>query len=384
MKALLLSITAGQGHHATAEAIENGFKQIGVESKFIDAYEYIEPRLKRAVSTAYSFNAAYNKRVYSLAYGISVKKTSRVSKYSLPKIMNSLMANELRKCILEEKPDVIVCTHIFPATMINILLERDKLDVLTVAVLTDFTLHPFWEEIGLIDYYVTPSELIEYQIIKKGLDPNKQLPFGIPIKAKFNERMPKAEAKKLLGLDPDKHTILLMSGSMGYGKIDKSIEELDGLPFDFQTIVVCGNNKRQLRKIKSVSKKKRFDVYGYVDNVDVMMDAADCIITKPGGITSSEAISKGLPMIMSNPIPGQEDRNVDFMLNNGLALYASKTFPLDEAVYYLFKNPNRLNEIKTAMEAYRKEYPTERLCQFLKDNFDSKSCEIPETEKKEI
>jgi processive 1,2-diacylglycerol beta-glucosyltransferase len=366
MKVLILSISTGQGHHSTAEAIEKQFVKMGIECKIVDAYGYIEPRLQTMVSRAYTL-ATYTKRFSSLAYGISVKKTWVMSKYSMPKVTNSILARELRKCIEEEKPDVIISTHIFAATMINILLEKKKLSAITVGIITDFTIHPFWEETRLLDYLVTPSELLEYQLDVKGIDIKKHLPFGIPIKEQFNNRTSKEEARKALGLDPDKLTILLMSGSMGYGKIDKNIEDMDNLPFDFQAIVVCGNNKRQYRKIKSLPKNKRFDLYGYVNNVDIMMEAADCIISKPGGITTSEALAKELPMIMVNPIPGHEERNAEFFLNNGLGLFVTKTFPLDEALYYLNKSPERLQNLKRSIADFKKENPTEKLCQFLSE-----------------
>ncbi|MEI8216034.1 MAG: glycosyltransferase [Eubacteriales bacterium] len=372
MKVLILSISTGQGHHSTAEAIEKEFLKMGADCKIVDAYGYIEPRLKTMVSKAYTL-ATYTKKVSSIAYGISVRKTWLASKYSMPKVTNSFLARELRKCIEEEKADIVISTHIFAATMINILIEKKRIHAITVGIITDFTLHPFWEETRLLDYYVTPSELLEYQLNVKGIDLKKNLPFGIPIKEKFNNRMPKEEARKILNLDPEKFTILLMSGSMGYGKIDKSIEELDKLPFDFQSIVVCGTNKRQYNKVKAFPNKKRLDLYGYVDNVDIMMEAADVIISKPGGITTSEALAKDLPMIMANPIPGHEERNAEFFLNNGLGMLVTKTLPLDEAIYYLYRSPNRLKNLKKNIASFKKENPTEKLCKFLAGQVDKRA-----------
>jgi processive 1,2-diacylglycerol beta-glucosyltransferase len=288
-----------------------------------------------------------------------------MNKYSLVKLTNTLMASELRYYIDDYKPDIIICTHVLPATMINILIEKDCLNAITVGIVTDFTLHPLWEETRRLDYFVTVNELLEHQLMQKGIDLAKVLPFGIPIKPKFSIKGDQKKAREAFKLDPDTATILLMSGSMGYGKIDKTIERLDELPLDFQTIVVCGHNKRQYRKIKRLKTSKRFDVYGYVDNVDQMMDAADCIITKPGGITSSEALAKELPMIMVNPIPGQEERNAEFMLNNGLALQATKTFPLEEAIFTLFKHPERLKHLKKTIALYGKKQATQKLCDFL-------------------
>jgi processive 1,2-diacylglycerol beta-glucosyltransferase len=238
-------------------------------------------------------------------------------------------------------------------------------DAVTVGIVTDFTVHPLWEEARDLDYYVTPSELLDFQMARKGLDISKILPFGIPIRPQFSRKTNRAESRHMLGLDTDLPTILLMSGSMGYGSIDISTEKLDALPLDMQVVVVCGNNKEMYRKIKRKKFKKRFDVYGYVDHVDLMMDAADCIITKPGGITSSEALAKGLPMIMVNPIPGHETRNAEFMLNNGIALYATNSFPLEEAVFSLFKHPDRLEDLRATIALYAKHNAARKLCEFL-------------------
>lgn len=367
MKALILSISTGQGHHATGQAIQNAFNNQGVECEILDAYEYIEPILSELISKGYLLSAAYAKKISSKLYDIVVKKNKPLKKYSVPKLTNTVFAKDLRNYIDESKPDVIICTHVLSAILVNIMKEREWLaeGTVTLGIVTDFTVHPLWEEAGMMDYYVTPSDLLEFQLEKKGLDITRMLPIGIPIKPKFSERIDKLEARKQLGLDLHMHTILLMSGSMGYGKIDESIERLDRLKIDLQVIVVCGNNKRMYRKVKSLQTQKRFDIYGYVDNVDVMMDAADCIITKPGGITTSEAMAKGLPMIMVNPIPGHEMRNAEFMLNNGLALYATKSFPLDEAVFSIFQHPERISFLRSTIDIYARQNSAQNLCEFL-------------------
>jgi processive 1,2-diacylglycerol beta-glucosyltransferase len=365
MKVLILSISTGQGHHATGQAIENYFINMGHECQNIDAYGYIEPRLQDAVSKIYLFVSKYTPKASSIVYDVTVKRSKPMAKYSIPKITNSLMASELLKFIDQYQPDVIICTHVLTAAMMNILVEKKRLSCITVGIVTDFTIHPLWEESLSLDYYVTPSVLLEYQMKLKGMDVKKHLPFGIPTKPKFSERNDKKQARLALGLDPDLPTILLMSGSMGYGKMDKSIQHLDDLQMDFQTMVVCGNNKRQYKKINDLYTRKRFEVYGYVDNVDQLMDAADCVITKPGGITSSEALAKGLPMIMVNPIPGQEERNAEFMLNNGLALLATKTFPLQEAVFSIFKYPQRIEHLRQTIDLYETRQSTKKLCELL-------------------
>lgn len=369
MKVLILSISTGQGHHATGQAIENTFREMGVDCSTLDAYNYIEPLLSDFVSKGYLISTAYAPAISSKIYNIMVKKNRPVEEYSLPKIVNKLMTKELKEYIYGYKPDIIICTHVLAATMVNIMVEKGWVDAITLGVVTDFTVHPLWEECRGLDYYVTPSELLEFQLNKKGIDTEKMLSFGIPIKPEFSDRMDQKEARRILGIKENKPTVLLMSGSMGYGKIDESIRKLDDLNFDFQIIVVCGNNKKMKKRVERLVTAKKLYIYGFVNNVHVMMDAADCIITKPGGITSSEALAKALPMIMVNPIPGHEMRNAEFMLNNGLALYATKTFPLDEAVFSLFKHPERVSDMRATLEIFGKRNSSKNLCKFLLENY---------------
>ncbi len=378
MKSLILSISTGQGHHATGQAIKDEFDKRGVDCEILDAYAYIEPILSHLVSKGYLLSTAYAKTISSKLYDIVVKKNKPLKKYSVPKITNTVWAKDLKEYIEESKPDVIICTHVLSAILVHIMREKHWLgsDVVTVGVVTDFTLHPLWEEASLMDYYVTPTDLLEFQMAQKGLDTGKMLPIGIPIRPQFSDRIDRLEARARLGLDLHKHTILLMSGSMGYGRIDESIERLDRLDFDFQVMVVCGRNEKMYNKVKSLTTRKRFDIYGYVDNVDVMMDAADCIITKPGGITTSEAMAKGLPMIMVNPIPGHEMRNAEFMLNNGLALYATKSFPLDEAVFSLFQHPERIAFLRSTIEIYARQRSAQNLCEFLIKEYEERQGQI--------
>lgn len=367
MKALVLSISTGQGHHATGQAVALCFESLGVSCATLDAYEYVEPMLKGLVSKGYLISTKYIPKISSKAYDLVVKKSKPMSNYSVGKLTNTFMAEELMGYLEEYRPDVVICTHVLSAAMMSVLKERGEWNGIVAGIVTDFTLHPLWEECGYIDYYITPSELLEYQMRNKGLDIRKMLPFGIPIRQEFSQTIEQTEARQKLDLDESKPTILLMSGSMGYGKIDRSLQKIDELPMDFQIMVVCGNNKRMYRKIQKMQSalKKDVRVYGYVDNVYMMMDAADCIITKPGGITSSEALAKGLPMIMVNPIPGHEQRNAEFMLNNGLALYATKSFPVDEAVFSLFRHPERVEDLRHTVALYGKKDAANSLCQFL-------------------
>jgi len=364
MKVLVLSITAGQGHNATGKALCDMLISMGAEAVMIDTYDYINTALSDAVSDFYLMSTALLPGVYGKAYTkAEQKKKSR--DYSPTYVVNKILSLKLKEFVADYAPDVIVCTHVFAAIIANILKKEGKTNAKIVSIITDFTIHPYWQEIDCGDWFISPSKLLNHAAKTRGLDTDKFLHTGIPIHPKFSKRIDKYEARRQLELDEHKNTILLMSGSMGYGNIVKYLKQIDALDVDLQMIVVCGSNKSTYNKIKRMNLKKNVLLYGFVNNVEVLMDAADCIVTKPGGLTSSEAMAKELPMIIVNPIPGQEERNTEFLLNNGLALKVSKTFGIDEALYYLFNDPLRLKYMRESIRLVAKPNANRDLCEFI-------------------
>lgn len=363
-KVLLLSISAGQGHHSTAQALMNYLRELNVECTMLDTYKYINSLLGGTIDKGYSYSTIYAPKAYKYFYR-ALEKKHKSGKISLTNMVNSIFAIKLEEYLQQFNPDLIVCTHTFTAILCSVLKRQGKLNKKTIAIITDYTMHPFWDDTDNIDYYVTASELLYNQAIKKGLDGKKLLPFGIPIRPAFSKKIDKLEAREQLNIDKDKFTILLMGGGAGYGRMDKIVEAVDKLEMDFQILAVCGRNERMRKKIERIESRKKIYVYGFVDYVNVMMDAADCIITKPGGLTTSEALAKQLPIIMINPIPGQEDRNVEFLLNNGLAMLVSKTFPVDECIFELFYNKERLEIMRKNIQLIGKPNSTRDICDFI-------------------
>lgn len=366
MKVLFLTNTAGQGHHSTAAAVMDMLVEKGVDCRILDSFAYISPVLYKTIANGYLIATSVAPATYGRFYRLAEKKDQNDSKYSIANVTYSVMSIKLKKYFEEEfNPDVIICTHIFSAQIINVMKRNGLSNAVSIGIITDYTIHPFWQDVTHIDYFVTASELLTRQAVKKGIDASKILPLGIPINPKFSNTTEKRKAREQLGIDPDQFTILLMSGSMGYGSIDKVLSRMDALDNDFQVLAVCGNNKHAKHRIDKLVTRKKVYCYGFVNNVDLMMDAADCIVTKPGGLTSSEALAKNLPIIMINPIPGQEDRNVEFMLNNGLAVNVTKTFPIDEALYQLFLYPAKFQNMEENVSLVGKPHATRDLCDFV-------------------
>ena len=366
MKVLILSITTGQGHNATAKAIGDYLETLGIESKIMDTYRYLNPILAETVDKGYLFTSSATKTAYSKLYRMMEKRKKSKPIMSWTRLSNKIMAIKLKGFIRRYNPDVIVCTHIFAGILIDVLLELDKIHAKTLGIVTDFTFHPYWEEALHFDYIITPSELMEIQAQRKGFLPKQIKPLGIPINPKFTTSISKEVARETLGLNPNLKTLLIMGGSMGYGNLAETVQELDKIDEDFQMITVCGKNQEVKDKIDNLVTKKTILNYGYTDNVDLLMDAATCIVTKPGGLTSSEALAKNLPIIIVHPIPGQEYRNTDFLLNCGVAAKASSTTPLCEVIFQLFKNPKRLDLMRECISLIRKPNSTKDICEFIK------------------
>lgn len=371
MRVMILSVTAGFGHHATAKAVSDMLRERGAVVETVDVYAYISKIVKETIDKGYLFTSKHTQELYRLAYLLAENRGTGYfsTRMSIINIVNALGATKFARVVNDFAPDAIVCTHVFAAQLVDDLKKRYLLSAPAIGIITDYTLHPYWEEVPRIEFIVTASELLTHRALKKGIAASRILPFGIPIHPKFNHPISPEEARNRLGLALDRPTILMMGGSMGYSDNKKLIQQLELCNMPFQLMVVCGNNKKQYAEMLNMKEQLHGPCtlypYGFVTNVEEMMSAADCIITKPGGLTVSEALAKNLPMILVNPIPGHEERNVEFLLNNGMACLVTKTFPVDEAVYHLFKSPQRLRTVRETMHAIAHPDATERLCNFI-------------------
>lgn len=354
MRVLVLSVTAGGGHNATANAIKTQLDGAGVECRVMDVLHYINKPLAKTVSEGYELVVAKAKPVFDEGYRLAEKRKRNADEKSQMRRNGKLLSRKLKRYIEVYDPDVIVFTHIFAGIILDVLKVENAFRAKTVGILTDFVFHPYWEEATHLDYVITACPQLVQQARKKGFRSEQILPLGIPIHPRFSVLRDKAESRRLLGLEPDKTTLLLMAGSMGYGNITRTVERLYQMELDFQLIVVCGKNEKARAEIEALPRRKPALILGWSNEIDRFMDAADCIITKPGGLTTSESLAKCLPMIIVNPIPGQEDRNTEFLLNNGAAIAVSPTFPLDEAVYTLLANPSRIPLMKQSIELLRR------------------------------
>jgi processive 1,2-diacylglycerol beta-glucosyltransferase len=268
---------------------------------------------------------------------------------NLRKFLNKSSHKKLAKLFKEFPADTVICSQAFPCAMVADYKIANNLKMTLIGVLTDWAPHSYWINEG-VDYYIVPSEDTKERFIKKGVPADKIKVFGIPIRYNFAEKTEKAAARQRLGLDPAVTTALIMGGGQGLGKIKDAVKALKNSSTPLQMIVLAGANVRLYKRLCKMARTSRHKIlpFDFASNVDELMDAADFIITKPGGMTTSECLAKGLPMVIINPLPGQEARNTDFLLEKGIGVYVHDIADLAEEVEILLRSPERLKAMSRA------------------------------------
>jgi len=366
MKVLLLSCSTGGGHDSAAKALMEKFNELGVECGMIDSIELTSQRFSRRVNKLYIdiVNNRPNlfKRIYRMGelYG-KLKIKSPV--YGI----NALFKKNLREFIISNNFDLVIATHLFPAeTLTSIKKKYPHIHFLAVA--TDYTCIPFWEETNP-DYFIIPSQDLKDDFIRKGIPEDKLLPFGIPTLPKFEYKFTKEEARKQLSLPLDKKIVLIMTGSMGYGNINNMIDKiLNTYNKEVHIVVICGNNKKLKNNLEKRYAKK-IDVRGYTNNINVYMDACDVILTKPGGLTSTETAVKNVPTIFTDPIPGCENYNANFFKERNMAFCTNNGDNLLDYLYTIFNDKKKVKEMQKNQSYYINKKATTNICEFAIKKF---------------
>ncbi|MBQ7921341.1 MAG: glycosyltransferase [Clostridia bacterium] len=367
-KVLILSVTAGEGHNATAKALSAEFQRQGHDAFVLDTFQYVSPPVAKFLSEGYLLVTDKAKTAYKTGYRLAEKR--RGTDKPIIHLIDMAFSDDIARIIENVNCDAVLFTHAFAGMILNYMKKKNMISVPTLGILTDFTFHPYWEDCTANDFVFVPSKALLPQGRRKGFRDEQIIDTGIPVNPGFANTVPQTDARKQLGLDPDPTTILIMGGSMGYGNLADTVRRIDALSFekDFQMIAVCGNNadaKNELDAlVHSGTLAHKTLVTGFVDYVSLLMDAADCIVTKPGGLTTSESLAKGLPMVIVNPIPGQEERNTEFLLNNGAACAVSKTCSIEECLFQLLSSPVRLAAMKDCVKALAHPTSTYDVCRF--------------------
>ena len=322
MKILILSCNTGEGHNSAGKAVMEAALLRGHEVEFMDLMLLGGKTVSHMVGGAYISIVRHIPAFFSLLYKVGGLISSSTRK-SPVYYANSLLAGRLDRYIKEHSFDLILTPHLYAAEVLTCLKHRGLLSVPVIAIGTDYTCIPFWEETDC-DCYIVPQKDLLGELIHKGL-PKKQLfPLGIPVKQAFSTQKKRSLARKLCRLPSDAHVYLVMSGSMGFGKVNLLVAELiRKLEADEYVVVICGNNRR-LRQILQTTfgKNPQVRILGFTDHVPAYMDASDVIFSKPGGLTSTEAAVRQIALVHTSPIPGCETKNLAFFTSHGMSVTA--------------------------------------------------------------
>ncbi len=353
-KILILSATFGDGHKQVAKAINEAieFTLPNVEPIILDVMEWIHPSLYPVSNYFYRRIIKKFPQVYSYLY----KRTREKNSFSVR--LNTLFTVGMGSMleILEKiNPSVVVSTYPFASSIMSKLKEQGLIDIPFVTIITDYTDHSFWIH-PYTDQYIVGSNQIRDRLICLGVESHKINNTGIPICQKFLKHQSRSILAPKYGLNSNKFTILVMGGGDGFiGKGLSSFQAFEGLALQVQFIIICGRNKRLRKQIEEELKtsKHNFLVTGYCDCVNEMMAISDLLISKPGGVTISEAMAMELPLLIYNPLPGQEEDNATFLVDAGLAFRAENEKELITKIHSIIYDSIPLLSMKQKTRKYQ-------------------------------
>lgn len=317
-KVLILSVSVGTGHTRTAEAIKKscGTLAPGAEVVILDTFRYANPFLEKVVLGTYMEMLRMTPDLYGYLYRKAEwgQPLAGRGKVEFNRFLSILSAPRLTSYIKSFEPQIIICTHPFPLGIISYMKQQGKYKGPVIATITDFTIHSFWI-FPHVDTYIIGSDALIPQCEQHGIEKDRVRATGIPIDPDFNKTYDKRSLRLGLDIDPDLTTILLMGGGLGMGPLLSAVKSLGNCNNRLQLIVVCGANKVLYERLAGIVPTLPCTVrlYGYVNNIHQLMAASDFMVGKAGGLSCAEALALGLPMFIVDPLPGQEERNTEFI-----------------------------------------------------------------------
>jgi processive 1,2-diacylglycerol beta-glucosyltransferase len=352
MRVLLLSLRAGAGHIRAADAIGQALQDGGTqpEVRHIEVLEHTTTVFRRSFTSFYGSLITRFPSLWRMLYENTEQQheNARLKRFSA--FVNRLNSKSLQREVANFDPDAVVCTHFVPAQIMAAKKRKGLLRAKLFVVLTDYDVHTMWLHAGVDRYFCATSEMA-YALEGLGVERSRISVSGIPVFRQFDGELARREDMRLkLELHPQRPTVLVSGGGCGLGELEQVVESLAQHHPQGQFLAIAGNNARLRAQLEHLAQKYPGSVraFGYVQNMHELMIASDFAITKPGGLTVSECLALGLPMILVNPIPGQEERNCSVLLEYGAALSAQSLLHLEYKTGRLLNDEALLQRMSSA------------------------------------
>ena len=351
MKVLILSCNTGEGHNSCAKALQESLSKKEITCDIVDSLQFISPLISALMAKSHVFLYRNLPALFDWGYRFAERYPSLYRKGSPIYAFLAIGAKKLAIYINEGGYDAIVCAHVFSGVMMTEAKTLCERTILTSLFATDYTCSPITDASDL-DIYFIADEKVGDQFIKKGIDAERLVPVGIPIRSGFYTHMSKTDAKVAEGIASEHRHLVIMCGSMGCGPIEKIVRRISGQLYeDMEMTVVCGNNKKLCEKLTALQNEDpKIHIRGYVQNISRLMDSADVYLTKPGGISVTEASVKRIPMVLVNAVGGCERYNYAFFTENGTAKSGKTVDALIGQCLDLLDQPGTREQIRRLYE----------------------------------
>lgn len=361
----------GGGHLSAARSIKEYIEvnYPNIEILMLDCMEYISKTINKVTTRAYSDIAKNAKWAWGKIYYAS----SRGPLFSITNNAQKLLALKLNKLIQDFNPDLIISTHPFSSQMCAYLKNKYKLTNKLATILTDYAPHVQWLMYPEhVDYFFVAHDKMRLELIKHGIEKHKVFSTGIPLSNRFLAHYDKEKILSEFNLSTKKKTILFFAGGeYGFGK-DRTLHILKTLIQSFpkfQVIAIAGKNKKMKNNFEELVKENNAEnlvkILPFTNKIPELMSVSDLVITKPGGLTTTESLASGLPIIVINPIPGQETENAEFLESHNVGIWIKKNDNIEEKLYTIFNNQKKLQKMKINARLLAKKNSTSDICKIL-------------------
>ncbi len=345
MKVFIAYASAGAGHEVAARAMAQAFTELGVATEARDILDDTPPWFRRTYARGYLHLVRRAPELWGYVYARTNHTAQRPWKRRMRILFGRAVSYPFRRRLRETAPDAVVCTHFLPLE-----LAAEQALVPVYGIVTDFDVHALWSSRNVKRYFVASDDCA--RLLERRGQPRETIHItGIPVRSAFSRTYPAGAMRRRYGLDPNRPAVLFIAGGFGVGP---AVEFTESLVRDMpacQALIVVGRNERLRRRVASIAMgNARIRVFGHVDTIAEMMEAVDLVVSKPGGLTCAEALARGRPLLIVNPIPGHEQRNAEYLLEHGAGVRLSDVFDAAYKIRTLFEDPARISCMKACAQ----------------------------------